>query len=268
LISVLSATDMTYLFWTSVSNFVFLGHQQFIGGSIVCQATDFMLIFLLMCSVGTLTAMSTHLRLRVTSPSKRKLPLIPIFCGIWIVAFIWAFVVTIAPGKSVLTSSGIYCYADVKSAPFYIALVFAVSLLVFLSFNYFQIYRYYVKITKDQKEDVKISERKWRLLKRFSLFVLVTLVSYVPFIVSLFYEWGSGYYSPALIDNIVYILVNISCVCNPLLYFWSNKSALQVLKFELRIVDHLSSSDGKSVVVGTGENSTKNTLTPNELNEQ
>jgi len=215
LVSILATADMTFSFWISGLYFVCLAKQQFVGGYVLCQIASFLQLGLAMFSLGTLDVISVHLRVRVTLTTKRKLPLIPIFIGIGIFCFLYGLLISIVPGKSMLTSSGIYCVPKPDTIPTYIGSGILSLMMGFIAMNYIQIFRFYVYITQGL-DDTKIAKRKWKLLKRFSLFVISAHVSYIPIFIQIIYEWVTGFYSPPGLDITSIFFLNIPSVCNPL----------------------------------------------------
>jgi len=139
IISTLSGTDMTFMFWTCGLYFACFIKQEFVGGYVLCHLAAGIEVFCLAFSVSIIAVMSVHLKLRVTSTLKKNLPLIPIFGDLAFMTIMGIILIVVPPtGDTVLFSSGLICLPKANTISFKIVFVYFVFLLSYMVWNYVQ----------------------------------------------------------------------------------------------------------------------------------
>eukprot|EP01124_Arcella_intermedia_P028094 TRINITY_DN5641_c0_g1_i2.p1 TRINITY_DN5641_c0_g1~~TRINITY_DN5641_c0_g1_i2.p1 ORF type:complete len:326 (-),score=21.81 TRINITY_DN5641_c0_g1_i2:131-1108(-) len=225
-----------------VSSVGSLASSEWIGQYQGCKGFSFFVVFLGMSTLATLDLMAFHLLVRVTNFKKVVLPLGKIYVGIYGVDLIFSALVAIYPGDSRLYASGSTCIPTCDTPVFYVFMALFIIMLVIIVVVYVRIYSFYKRITQSTKRtDGKISEKKRKLLRRFSMFIGVTLVTYVPFGIEVVYIWISSLYVPPEFTIWVTFSVYLQNILNPMLYFYSNEAALKLLRFKLNMTSELPS---------------------------
>eukprot|EP01124_Arcella_intermedia_P013985 TRINITY_DN20360_c0_g1_i1.p1 TRINITY_DN20360_c0_g1~~TRINITY_DN20360_c0_g1_i1.p1 ORF type:complete len:326 (+),score=49.18 TRINITY_DN20360_c0_g1_i1:39-980(+) len=238
LMIMLILTDFGGSFSMIVQSMGSLIQSTYIGGQAGCNAFGFLSSFMGVGTTFTLSLMAIHLYLRVTRLEKTVLPLGKIYTGIYVFVFVLSFTVGIFPGGSKLHTPGTSCSPNVMTPPFFVFMVFYAIEMSIIVVIYVKIYLYYLDITRNCSSS-RLSKKKRRLLRRFTLFIVGTLVTYLPFGVYVVYIWVSSCYAPSGFTIWVIVSIYSQNIVNPFLYFYTNDMALNTLKYKLGLRESL-----------------------------
>jgi len=231
LIAVLAVVDLGYSSAVVLENLAHLIKRTFI--SELCDIASFWEVFCVVLSIVTLNVIAFHLWNRVSSIEKRKLPLVRIFVVAIVVNVTLTILVILLPGHALLQRSGTYCIPDPRSNMYKAYVAAFIVLLGVLVGTYTRIYLYYKKITKGGSEEKKAQKKRRKLMKRFGLLSISTIIGFVPSAIVVFIQMATGRFAPVVADGLVLCFVSLTCISNPLVYFWSNESARKALKLNL-----------------------------------
>jgi len=169
---------------------------------------------------------------------------VPIFVIAIVLDCTLTLLVILLPGHAKLQRSGTYCIPDSRSDIYkgYVAVcMMLISMLVGI---YIRIYIFYRKINSDRssEEEKGMQKRRRKLMQRFGLISISTLIGTVPSSTIVFIQMGSQKYPPVIVDGLVMLFISLTCITNPIVYFWTNESARNALLLNLGLKAFVSST--------------------------
>eukprot|EP01124_Arcella_intermedia_P025355 TRINITY_DN4520_c0_g1_i1.p1 TRINITY_DN4520_c0_g1~~TRINITY_DN4520_c0_g1_i1.p1 ORF type:complete len:328 (-),score=49.31 TRINITY_DN4520_c0_g1_i1:43-1026(-) len=197
---------------------------------------------LLVMSLGIMDMMALHLFTRLTNPNKKKLPLVFMYIGLILLSLAASLIIVLVPGGSIIGPSGLICILQFNEPTTYLFFALVMSMMGFVVPMYVGIFSYYSKITRDNKDET-ISKRKKRLLFRFSLIIFVSFGTFGPYGITLVYGWATSLYPPGYFEMFGVLLIYLTTVTNPILYFYANPSALKVLRYKFNLTSRFSTTN-------------------------
>eukprot|EP01124_Arcella_intermedia_P028986 TRINITY_DN6016_c0_g1_i1.p1 TRINITY_DN6016_c0_g1~~TRINITY_DN6016_c0_g1_i1.p1 ORF type:complete len:336 (-),score=60.95 TRINITY_DN6016_c0_g1_i1:70-1077(-) len=237
----LFALDSVQSLWIGTMALLNYLHKGYLGGAVACDINSIGLGFFALFSLGIMGIMSLHLKTRLTSTDKVYLPLKLYYGLLFLLSLALIAITTLVPGGAILQSSGILCiprYTHGLCKLFFVVIVLMIAFVIQL---YVRIYLYYARITSGSL-DRAISSKKKTLLVRFSLLIFLAIFTLGPYGCTLVYAWASGLYPSGPFEVACMFLWNSTVLLNPLVYFYSNRSALGVLLYQLGVVAELPST--------------------------
>jgi hypothetical protein len=142
------------------------------------------------------------------------------------------------PGHAVLNNSQSYCLADFRSI--WNSFIF-LGIGILPAFGY-MIYKYYKvwRFLKAQDESQVLigaglsSQHEWKILTRFSSFIIVFFICHFGFFGGSFYSLATGDKMSKEFDLITGIGSHSNSLLNPILYIYLSPVARKAVKFDLR----------------------------------